>query len=315
MNDRSDIYHVRINVKQIDSNHTMIINYIKDNSCVLDVGCACGDIGIALKALKNIRISAFESSQESINIALATNAYEEVTQVDLDTITVDDFIHYREKFDYIICGDILEHLRNPTKTLSTLKLYLKHDGYFIASVPNVSHASIKASLLVNDFTYTPIGLLDETHIHLFTYKSIAKAFAKCSLEIQECQFTKLKDCVGWQPYDPFLELPDTLKEFIFTDWHSFVSQYVMKVSISTKNYLEIFNINISKLNINENNAPEYIKTYRQKLLGEKYITPLKLNYINILYNRCRYKIGSLIGTQSSKSYYKKRYESLKNFIK
>ena len=143
------------------------------NPVVLDVGCACGDLGVALKEHRNATMFGLEYNQGSIDIALETEAYEEIHQFNLDDITENSFPQYKGKFDYVVCGDVLEHLRNPMYSLNILKSYLKEDGRIIASIPNVAHMSIKSNLLVNDFTYTPLGLLDETHIHLFTHKSIA----------------------------------------------------------------------------------------------------------------------------------------------
>ena len=75
-------------------------------------------------------------------------------------------------FDYILYADVLEHLRDPQVVLAKMKRFLKPDGVVLLSVPNVANGDIIANLLCDQFTYTPLGLLDNTHIHLFARKSL-----------------------------------------------------------------------------------------------------------------------------------------------
>ena len=245
---------------------SIALRHINENTIILDVGCACGDMGIALKKYKNAQIYGLEYNQESVKLAQETNAYEEVHQFNLDTLSENDFSQYKEKFDYIICGDVLEHLRFPQDTLKILKTYLKENGSIIASIPNIAHMSIKANLLVNDFTYTPLGLLDETHIHLFTYKSIAEMLSNLGLKIENCEWT-LQSKQAWQPNNPYPYLSKNIQQFLFNDWHSFVCQYVVILN-QTQDETNLLQHNIQKLNINEEKAPENIKTYRTQLLQE-----------------------------------------------
>ena len=163
------------------------------------------------------------------------------------------------------CADVLEHLRDPMRTLSILKTYLKPMGHIIASIPNVAHMSIKANLLVNDFTYTPIGLLDCTHIHLFTHKSIASGLAQVGLSVDQCKFT-MQYKNACQPNDPYSELTRGIKRQLFKDWHSYVCQYVLMASPSSACQQEVELQNQKKLALNAKTAPQLISLYRSRLL-------------------------------------------------
>src|SRR5690606_2165378 len=44
-----------------------------------------------------------------------------------------------ESFDYILCVDVLEHLKNPLEILKEVVKFLGPDGSVITSIPNVSH--------------------------------------------------------------------------------------------------------------------------------------------------------------------------------
>ena len=72
------------------------------------------------------------------------------------------------QYDYVVCADVLEHLRNPGKVLGDCLGLLKKGGSLIASVPNIAHNAVLISLLSGYFDYRNLGLLDNTHIHFFT---------------------------------------------------------------------------------------------------------------------------------------------------
>ena len=54
---------------------------------------------------------------------------------------------------------------------------------------------------------------------------------------------------------------------MFEDWHSFVCQYVVKIQPSEELKHELYENNINIIDINENNAPYYIKSYREYVLS------------------------------------------------
>lgn len=84
----------------------------------------------------------------------------------------------------IICGDVLEHLRDPLKALRFLTSYLSERGFFLISVPNIAFISIRLSLLLGKFDYNPDGgILDETHLRFFTRKSLVDLLKRAGLKI------------------------------------------------------------------------------------------------------------------------------------
>lgn len=260
-------YKLHIDLNNANDSHVIAVNYIEPNSVVLDVGCACGDLGVVLHERKNCIVYGLEYDENACKIAMKTNCYKTVEQFDLNMLSENSFKDYVSKFDYIVCNDILEHLRNPENTVKILKTYLKPNGAIIASIPNNAHASIKSNLLLNDFTYTKYGVLDETHVHLFTYKSIALMFASAGLCIEKSCFSFFEK-TGLQPNNPYPYLPDDIKSFILQDWHSYVWQYVIKAVVSDEPQSMLYTKNISVVDINENNAPNYIRQYKQEQTGD-----------------------------------------------
>ena len=288
-------YKNEISINNTNDPRVLEINYISPNSCVLDVGCACGDFGIALKKYKDCIIYGFEYDIKSIEIAKNSNAYKDITQLDINLLSTEDFQNYKNKFDYIVCGDVLEHLNNPLSILDILKTYLKPTGSIIASIPNIAHSSIKANLLCDDFTYTNIGLLDKTHIRFFTYKTIYKELSKRHWLILKCNFTYI-DINGWQPNNPFPLLNTDVKYEIFSDWHSFVCQYVIQMIPSNKNIDFLLKHNSDKVSINNTNAPQNIIKRRSDVLSNiiSHQISIKKSIERCIRHKKRYKIAVII---------------------
>ncbi|MDN5316594.1 MAG: hypothetical protein PWR08_718 [Thermoanaerobacterium sp.] len=145
---------------------------------ILDVGCGAGALGLELKNRKDVNVVGIELNS---NIAaIAKNVLDDVIVGDIESLAFD----YPEKyFDTIILADVLEHLRDPWSTLTKMKRYLKDDGIFIVSIPNINHISIILKLLGGNFEYEDAGLLDKTHLRFFTKNTILQTFRECNLEI------------------------------------------------------------------------------------------------------------------------------------
>jgi SAM-dependent methyltransferase len=70
----------------------------------------------------------------------------------------------------VLLLDVVEHLPETQTFLATLRAGLDHIGQpiLLVSVPNVAHADIAAKLVFGRWDYTQTGLLDQTHLQLFT---------------------------------------------------------------------------------------------------------------------------------------------------
>lgn len=79
-------------------------------------------------------------------------------------------------FDCIVMADVLEHLRHAPEILSSAKGLLAPHGSVIASTGNVAHWYVRLGLLFGQFNYRRRGILDESHVRLFTRKTFRKLF-------------------------------------------------------------------------------------------------------------------------------------------
>ena len=161
-------YNVDLHLDERDS-LSLIGKQIEEGTIILEFGPANGRFTKYLTEHKKCKVYAVEidplAAQDAAKYA------EDVFVADIEEL---EWINRWEniEFDYIIFADVLEHLRNPQQVLKQTKRLLKDEGKVILSVPNVAHNSILINLYRNIFNYTPVGLLDDTHIHLFSYYSL-----------------------------------------------------------------------------------------------------------------------------------------------
>ena len=95
------------------------------------------------------------------------------------------------RYDLIVCADVLEHLRDGARLLARLRPLLASGGELLLSVPNVAHASIIAGLLDDRFEYGGEGLLDPTHLRLYTWRSLGALLRDAGFRILEWDATEV----------------------------------------------------------------------------------------------------------------------------
>ena len=94
-----------------------------------------------------------------------------------------------ERFDTIICADILEHLREPESILRQLRGLLAPGGRLIASLPNSGNLYFRLVVLAGRFPKHDKGLFDSTHIHFFTWDGWRKLLGKGGYSIRQVRPT------------------------------------------------------------------------------------------------------------------------------
>ncbi len=137
---------------------------------ILDVGCASGRFGAALKAGRPDRVVCGVESRPEVAARAATRL-DAVYALDVEAAEVPE---EAGPFDCIAYGDVLEHLRDPESVLRRHRRLLAAGGRVVASVPNAQHHTLVAALLTGDFQYTDAGLLDRTHLRFFTLSTAFK---------------------------------------------------------------------------------------------------------------------------------------------
>jgi 2-polyprenyl-3-methyl-5-hydroxy-6-metoxy-1,4-benzoquinol methylase len=157
---------------------------IKDGpNSVMDLGCAAGVMGRKLleagKAREVFGVEIFEPVA-----AEAATIYKKVHVGDIEEMQLD----YKACFDYIICGDILEHLKDPYKIARLLATWLKPGGSLFVCVPNVRNYHVLGDLLLHGkWEYVSAGIMDRTHLRFFTASSCRQLLLDAGLEVYHHQ--------------------------------------------------------------------------------------------------------------------------------
>jgi len=163
--------------------HMQIVGAIEPGSRVLDLGCSQGLLAAPL-AGKGVSVVGVDvRAPDEVAIGLA-EYYQRDLEEPLELPT-------GRSFDYVVCSDVIEHLRGRTELLRSARRYLREGGRLIISTPNVALWFYRLSLLIGRFEYGPRGVLDETHVHLFTRASFRRLVEKAGFHVVQERVTAL----------------------------------------------------------------------------------------------------------------------------
>jgi methionine biosynthesis protein MetW len=159
--------------------HALLIGYIQPDSKVLDIGCAGGYLGEKMIKEKNCEVWGIEPDVKYYEEAIKKGykiIYNTKIEEALNNIA-------NEQFNYILIGDVLEHLADPEKILLSITKLLKDGGRLVVSLPNIAHYSIRSGLLLGKWDTVDAGILDKTHLHFYTLKSAKELFRNAGWKI------------------------------------------------------------------------------------------------------------------------------------
>ncbi len=184
---------------------------------VLDLGCGSGALGEHLSVTlgcicDGITISPAEAAH-------ARPHYRRIEIADLETVNLPQLFE-GQRYDAIVCADVLEHLRYPEHLLQECLGLLAPDGQLLFSVPNASYAGLTLELMHGEFRYRPEGLMDQTHLRFFTRRSLCRILQEHGWEINTLQalrrelwdseFKRTPDSLPPSVARYLLSLPDAL---------------------------------------------------------------------------------------------------------
>jgi len=140
---------------------------------VLDVGCAVGYLSEIL-ANRGFAVTSVDWPNTPHPPTV------EFAGADLD----DGLPALTGSFDYIICADVLEHLRAPLDLLKECRSLMAPGATLIGSLPNSGHAWFRWNVLRGRFPQHERGLFDSTHLHFYTWDGWVELFRRVGLRIE-----------------------------------------------------------------------------------------------------------------------------------
>jgi 2-polyprenyl-3-methyl-5-hydroxy-6-metoxy-1,4-benzoquinol methylase len=203
--------------------HADVVKLVDEGSRVLELGPATGYMTHAFND-RGCTVVGIELDPEmAVNAGKFT---ERMIVGDIDQLDLDEELG-EERFDAIVAADVLEHLRDPLEILVKLKQFLKPEGCFVISFPNVAHGSVRLSLLSGRFDYQEIGLLDSTHLRFFTRESFEELLDEAELGLAVLHRHELNLDASEVPFD-IDSVPSEVRERLESDPDARTYQYVVK---------------------------------------------------------------------------------------
>jgi SAM-dependent methyltransferase len=150
---------------------------------VLDAGCGNGYLASAL-ASRGFRVTGLERAG---GYRTDFPASVELIEGDLDRGLPPTY----RQFDYIVCADILEHLRQPGSLLEQLRGVMKPGAQLVASLPNSGNIYFRWQVALGRFPQHDQGLFDRTHLHFYTWDGWQQLFRESGLRIRSIEVTSV----------------------------------------------------------------------------------------------------------------------------
>jgi glycosyltransferase involved in cell wall biosynthesis len=160
------------------STHSMALRVVPENACVLDLGCAGGYMGAALKQRKNCFVTGVDA------VPPDQNSLDEFYVTDLNQGLAAIPVRHH---DFILCLDVIEHLASPERLLGELHEHLSKtpEVEVVMSTANIGFIVQRIMLLLGQFNYGKRGILDITHTRLFTFASFRRCLEQAGFQVLE----------------------------------------------------------------------------------------------------------------------------------
>jgi 2-polyprenyl-3-methyl-5-hydroxy-6-metoxy-1,4-benzoquinol methylase len=150
-----------------------------DGLRILDVGCAAGYLGAALKVRGAGFVAGVEASTEAV--AEARERLDLVVHGDLRSVPLP---FAPAAFDALIFADVLEHVPDPEAVLARYLPLLAPGGRIVLSAPNMRFYSVLLRLLFDRWAYCDSGIRDRTHLRIFTKHSLLAMLRSAGLAVE-----------------------------------------------------------------------------------------------------------------------------------
>jgi 2-polyprenyl-3-methyl-5-hydroxy-6-metoxy-1,4-benzoquinol methylase len=208
--------------------HSYALQMVGSGRHLLELGCATGHVTEQLVAAGN-RVVGVEF--DAVAAEEARRYADRVHVLDLDVERVSSV--ESDRFEMIIAGDVLEHLRDPLPPLLDVLTLLEPDGEVIISVPNLAFADVRLLVLEGRIEYQDEGLLDRTHLRWFTLDSLRQLLEAAGLSAVEVRRVTHPLGASRLPVD-WAAHSDATTAFVLSDPEALTYQFVVRCRRTTE---------------------------------------------------------------------------------
>jgi 2-polyprenyl-3-methyl-5-hydroxy-6-metoxy-1,4-benzoquinol methylase/glycosyltransferase involved in cell wall biosynthesis len=199
-----------------------ILARVPDGAAVLDVGCSTGSFAVALKR-KGCRVTGIEVDPRAAE--MARSRCDAVHVGDVAAVLASDALA-DGAFDVVVAADVLEHLVDPWSVARALRRVVRPGGVVLASLPNVTHASVILELCRGRFPTRPEGLLDDTHLRFFGEASAVALFTQAGYAAAVVDRTRVDPRLT-EFSTPLEQVPDAVLAYIDENPNADTYQFIV----------------------------------------------------------------------------------------
>jgi len=160
------------------SPHSAAMDAIPHGSRVLDLGCAGGYVGAALRRQRGCHVTGVDRFPLGAGVELDAFIHHDLN----DGVPAVDFRNY----DHVLILDVIEHLASPEAFVDELRQALKlaPSATLLVSTANIGFVVNRLMLMLGQFNYGKRGILDLTHSRLFTFASFRRLFQQGGFRVR-----------------------------------------------------------------------------------------------------------------------------------
>ena len=159
------------------SSHQFALDAVPAGARVIDIGA--GPTGLARELIKKgCKVAAVDQAFDEA----ATETSVKLFQQDLN----DPLTFNVRDYEYVLLLDVIEHLKEPERFLERLRAQFDYTPRtLVLTTPNVAFAVQRVMLMLGQFNYGKLGILDLTHTRLFTFRSIRRTLTDAGFRIKQ----------------------------------------------------------------------------------------------------------------------------------
>ncbi|MBS3172954.1 class I SAM-dependent methyltransferase [Candidatus Woesearchaeota archaeon] len=152
--------------------HDFFINNIRKDSTVLDIGCGIGAVAFDISK-KASKVVAVDLDKNNLKIAREKFSANNIEYIYADATKY----NFKDKFDYIIISNVLEHIKNKISFLKKIKLLAPE---ILIRVPMINRDWLTLYKKEKGLPY----FLDNTHFIEYDEETFKKEMKRVDLQIK-----------------------------------------------------------------------------------------------------------------------------------
>jgi SAM-dependent methyltransferase len=208
---------------QAHSSHSLILQLLPENGRglkLLDVGCADGYLS-RLFAARGFSVTAIDA------VAPQAQPLPDVIRF-LETDLDHGLPPVADDFDFVVCADVLEHLRDPEQLLRQVRSRMTAGGKLVASLPNSGNLYFRLNVLLGKFPEHDSGLFDRTHLHFYMWKGWRNLLTRSGFRITAARQSVVPFSLRWPNHAGLTALVESAYAVMARAWpRLFAYQFVI----------------------------------------------------------------------------------------